>query len=319
MTKGLRQHGPVTRREPRGFTLIELLVAIAIIGILVGLTLQGVQSARESARRLQCAANLRQIGLAMASYESVHRMFPPNELADRHGVVTNQTSGLAFILPYLEQRALFDSINFDFATIEDATAPTVENRTARNTRLAVFLCPSDGGRRHLTSYRLNRGRRVSVNRILGPFSPGSSPAAAGIIDGISNTAFVSERLGGGFSTNAGFPRDVRGLPVSPLDGDDEYETPCYNTSSWDWIAVSGRYWFYSSYHFTTYNHTALPNASRPSCGFDMPNNWTSGFHPPRSFHPGKVNVLYGDGRVGAVSDSVSLAVWRAAGTPSSGD
>ena len=63
-----------------GFTLIELLVTVSIIAILAGLIIPAVQSAREAGRRAQCASNLKQIGLALHSYESVHNMFPPGEL-----------------------------------------------------------------------------------------------------------------------------------------------------------------------------------------------------------------------------------------------
>src|SRR5437868_5977630 len=84
-------------RVRNGFTLVELLVVIAIIGVLVALLLPAVQTARESSRRSQCANNIKQIGLAVANYESTHRAMPPGNYHSVFG------SWLVHILPYMEQ------------------------------------------------------------------------------------------------------------------------------------------------------------------------------------------------------------------------
>jgi type II secretory pathway pseudopilin PulG len=127
-----------------------LLVAIAIIGVLVGLLLPAVQSAREAARRVQCVNNLKQIGLALMNYESANEVFPASYLAspDRSGTAYginypddgwNGWPGFAWgtmILPYIEQAPVYSSFNINLA----CWAP--DNSTSASTKLSALLCPS---------------------------------------------------------------------------------------------------------------------------------------------------------------------------------
>ena len=119
------------------FTLIELLVVIAIIGILVSLMLPAVQAVREAARRMQCQNHLKQIGLALHNYHAAYRKLPPGGIEVRpEWPDGKQLAWSAFVLPFLEQTAVYAQI--DFARAFDAP----ENKKAGATAIPTYLCPS---------------------------------------------------------------------------------------------------------------------------------------------------------------------------------
>jgi prepilin-type N-terminal cleavage/methylation domain-containing protein/prepilin-type processing-associated H-X9-DG protein len=209
----------------RGFTLIELLVVIAIIAVLIGLLLPAVQAAREAARRIQCVNNMKQIGLALHNYHSTHGSFPlglTSNFADGSGGNTNQAWGTwganSLLLPYLEQRPLYDAANFNW--VAWWSSGQLINYTVVNTTLNAFICPSDGlspvpisplnskNAGNINNYHISAG--TSTN-----FSVGETPAPSanqdttGIItqvgkvygiqsvtDGTSNTIAYGEALVG---------------------------------------------------------------------------------------------------------------------------
>ncbi len=272
--------------------------------------------------------NLKQIGLALQSYESVHGMFPPGQLTDRYGVMRNGYSEFALILPYLDQTVLFNALNMDFHELERAGQPLLVNQTARNASLSVYLCPSDGEPNHLSSYRFNRGRYGQRGRLVfdGPFGMGVIPRPSAITDGLSRTAFVSERLSGDFTPDSdSIPRNIK-IPDAQgasASNDAQVISICLAAPAAFWECTSGRYWLFGDFVNTGYNHNGTPNDRRPTCG---PFNYSAsvlggsgGLDPPRSFHYGAVNVLLGDGHIERVSDSVNEALWTALGTYNFGD
>ena len=131
------------RHSNKGFTLIELLVVIAIIAILIALLLPAVQQAREAARRTQCKNNMKQMGLALHNYESTFTKFPSSgEFTVRQGTFFRSftaTSTFMQMLPYIDQAPLFN--NFDQNRHYTQAG---NNRVAAQTKIAAFLCPSNG-------------------------------------------------------------------------------------------------------------------------------------------------------------------------------
>lgn len=317
----------------RGFTLIETLTAISLISLLLALLLPAVQSAREAARRAQCANNLRQIGLALHGYAETHQCFPLccTNWGDAIGGYFSIQSRL---LPYLDQTPLSNSINFAAQTYPPDTfsmnlhpgEPEWNriNQTASSTGLGFFLCPSDATLLGPTanSYRGNVG--VGSHPITtaerpdcgnGLFQELDMTALAQVPDGLSHTTAFSERLTGSGRSHAVHPRrDAFAYPVFTLTADDLIKA-CRIAArpNEGGYVTSGQWWFWTGKERTLYNHAQTPNGPVPDC-LTPHARTASGMATARSFHPGGVNVLMGDGSLRFTSDSIALHVWRGLGT-----
>ncbi len=200
-----------TRQRP-GFSLIELLVAIAIIAILIGLLLPAVQKVREAAARIRCGNNLKQIGLALHSYENANGRFPPGYRDTRPEAQAGPGGGWsAFLLPHVEQSALHSQIEPDRTLLgggADLSAPTSQTLTI----LPVFRCPADPGPAANANYD---GHATASYRGVGWSRPQTAPGPKGlmimnvhdpngvlfrnsrtrvadVVDGLSGTMFVAE-------------------------------------------------------------------------------------------------------------------------------
>jgi len=208
MSRHLLLRAPSARR---GFTLIELLVVIAILAVLVSLLLPAVQQARDSARRTQCKNNLKQLGLALSSYESTYTVLPfgsaQNYLPNVMGF-----SPQARLLPFLDQANLQNAIDFTqpgFTGAYNAQVPNPAFAKVFATPLSVMLCTSDpaptispgylGNVYGANNYMVSVGSGTGVNYDLrwktdGVVYENSNVKFRDITDGASSTVFMSESI-----------------------------------------------------------------------------------------------------------------------------
>ncbi|ADV64156.1 hypothetical protein Isop_3599 [Isosphaera pallida ATCC 43644] len=319
-------------RARLGFTLIELLVVIAIIAVLIALLLPAVQSAREAARRAQCVNNLKQIGLAILNYESTFSALPPGRKDCCWG------TWQMFVLPYLEQSAMFNGFNFN-----GGRGVPEENRflryegfaniTVTGNRLNVLTCPSSPLN---APWRSEPLRRLGI----GPMLPSHNYAVNyGTTDIVQQNLFV------------GTPQEVRwfGAPftnlyLSPVNGGDRggavtLASITDGTSNTLMAAevlqgigndLRGFTWWGDAAGFTSFR---APNSTVPDALYSAA--WCNPIrqNPPcvgptdgipqgfaaRSNHPGGVNGLRVDGSVSFFKNTVNLFTWRAVTTSQGGE
>jgi len=332
----------IERSFRKGFTLVELLVVIAIMGILVALVLPAVQAAREAARRIQCANNLKQIALAAHHYHDVMRSFPPGILLSQYDANKKKyrgTSLFVYLLPYIEQGGLYDQ--WDFTDPNSNFLGEMESRSARGPSL---LCPSEPESENplhyssrltgqpmeryikVTSYGGNAGTRsyhpdsgfLQADGIFFGAGPGSQPEPnqkpvrlADVSDGTSSTLLFGER--------------------SRWD-------PNYNTfaaQGWDWELRYYGNWCGTSRralsHFTLSAYSPinyrLPFSYANRAIARPPANTAADFKyyidlrvcAFGSSHPGGANVALADGSVRFLSQTIPLMALRALSTRRGGE
>jgi type II secretory pathway pseudopilin PulG len=300
--------------ERVGLTLVELLVVIAIIGMLVAMLMPALQSARESSRRVTCMNNLKQIGLALNAYHHSNEVFPPG---------WNRTNGwksTTFILPFLEESALYDQF--------DTRAPmNVNNATIlANVQRVIpkYLCPtsndpnpaqnmhvdmeiphgsgSSAKRIGLSNYVASGGsgdlrdkfgvdstqfKSISSGipfgyRTVGMFYQDSKVRAAHVLDGLSNTVAFTERTGG--KSNGGDHRATVWAGVS-------HPRALFDGTSKGWQQVRPALVQVNTTGGATWS---LINGPGMAWG-------------PSSRHVGGVFVVMGDGAVRFMNDTIDQA------------
>jgi prepilin-type N-terminal cleavage/methylation domain-containing protein/prepilin-type processing-associated H-X9-DG protein len=321
----------------RAFTLIELLVVIFVIGILSALLLPAVQAARESARRVQCTNNLKQLGIAMHNYNSVMGRLPIGRMGLNYTypiVVTpslNRRTWAFSIMPFIEQISVFQSVNF-CVLFDDAP-----NSTVVQMYVTAFHCPSDPntnlqetaltstprfggnyvvnwGNMHFNQADTPNGRGGTLwnspNPFLGPlgdtvwflgapFSGNVSRDLSYITDGTSNTLLMAEVIVGADGASNTFI-DSRG----DIYNDDQTCT------------VFTAYTTPNSPYPDSVGYCHYPYRLNPPCT-------TAGsapvFNAARSMHPGGINCLFVDGRVRFVRNSIDIFTWRSLSTATGGE
>jgi len=302
----------------RGFTLIELSVVIAIIAILIGLLLPAVQKVREAAARSQCSNNAKQLILAAHNYHDANQMFPP-------GRNTNAISTHAFLLPFIEQANVHKTVDFTVSWNH------ANNTVARGTKIKTFLCPSDPEANSVpagwaaTNYRTNQGSGLlhgqpsttpgNINYGLpapnGPFVPNQTRKMLDITDGTSHTAGFSEHLIGDFNNGRSSPTDTFEPGTYPNTADESVAL-CNaidpTNLSYQGRSDVGAPWLQGYHSTSTYFHVSGPNTR--SCMWPPGRIATTA----SSYHPGTVMVAFCDGSVRLVSNSISIANWRAMGS-----
>lgn len=307
-----------------GFTLIELVVVIIIIGVLLALLLPTMRTSGEAARRMSCSNNLKQLGLALHNYESTYRMLP-NAMGGTNGGVLSiesnhgRLSGLVALLPFLEQSSMWGAISGGIeldGTTYPPMGPAPWDKTFKHWTIdiATLRCPStsydqaDFGR---TNYAFCIGdiaaniHQPSIAR--GAFACGLNVRFEDIKDGLSNTIAMAEigtkskrKVAGQVATRQSI--DILQQPSLCFSTLNSKRPDEYNDSVELLKDGRGGRWADGAAAYGLFNTILPPNSG--SCAVDGPEA-TDGYYSSASFHPGGVQIVFADGSVRFILDSIN--------------
>jgi prepilin-type N-terminal cleavage/methylation domain-containing protein len=333
-------------RRRSAFTLIELLVVIAIIAILIALLLPAVQQAREASRRTQCRNNFKQLGLAIANYESAMTCLPPTAvvvLLPGNTLYTSYLGPHSRLLPYIEQGNTYNQINVNATYGDVANIPAVGRVTG------LFLCPSEPNNAPVVNASFGTIGGVNYGFNMGDWYVWGGPtgtvptrSAFGVnlsrrtsefVDGLSQTLWMSE-----VKNMQPYIRDCGSLAnintptnIPPPDADPLTVAPEYSASGCTFLLNAHSQWAELTVHHNGFTTAWPPNKRTPGGpGLSTPdvdiNSQRERIGGPtyaavtsRSCHIGGVHSLFGDGAVRFVSSSIDGRVWRGLGTVAGGE
>ena len=335
-------------KNPRrsGFTLIELLVVIAIIGVLIAPAAAG-RAGRPRGRppRPQCTNNLKQLGLGLHNYEGSHGALPPSVVLRGAGDTVHWFGNWGVhcrTLPVLEQAPVFNAINFDLNNAYEAP----QNTTVSSLVVPAFLCPSDGkspvtehdfGKAAGTNYGFCMGDWFVWGGFRGPenrsaFGPNRSRRLADFADGTE----PDDARRRGQAPAALLPRlrrpdaGERSNVVPAPDADPYRRPPSISAAAVRAQGTGHTEWGDGMVHQSGFTTAWTPNkkvlgTSDRRLDLDITGQREKVGGPTfaaitaRSYHPGGVNVLIGDGSVRFVKDTIDGTTWRGLGTVAGGE
>jgi prepilin-type N-terminal cleavage/methylation domain-containing protein/prepilin-type processing-associated H-X9-DG protein len=341
------------QRAPRAFTLIELLVVIATIAILVGLLLPAVQKVRESAARIKCQNNLKQIGLALQNYQTAMNTYP---IAETYPVPTTGNLSIHVrLMPFVEEGNL--QAQYQAAVL--ANSSTASSSSAAQALIPLYVCPSDPNVqpvpdgvdafgnpvvKYPITYGFNYGTWFIYDWTLrqagdGAFVVNAAQGPSSFTDGMSNTLAAAEvkaqKLMGGQKAPVGYYRNSKQPNVagSPLPANPATLVGSYCTGGSTNNNLHLNY-YSASVQQAGFTTTFTPNTLVPyvysdgnTYDIDFVSNsesatatgYTYAAVTSRSFHTNGVNVVFMDGSVHFISNSVSLQTWQGLGTRAGGE
>lgn len=296
------------RRLNRGFTIVELLVVVFIIGLLAAIVIPAVQNSRESSRRSQCASKMRQLGIALQTYNDVYRTFPPG--------TSMGFSFLVRILPYTEHASVYSTVDMS------KPAWAIANGPVRIDHIPLYRCPDDSLSYVVgsTNYAGNFGSGMQTYGYNGLFRPIAGDLDFGVVrtsdvtDGLSNTAAATELLIGNVADPASALRSVLPTPTGmTAPGQLElFAQVC--ASEAPSVAgnplLRGTDWSHGDQLFTGYNHVLPPNHNSCKNGSSP----QAGAYTAASLHRNGVNTVFADGHLSFISADIATPEWRAIGS-----